>query len=139
MWINDSIATSPERVIAALNSFSEPIVLLAGGRDKKLPWDEFAVMAAQRCKALVCFGEHGPAIAEHVRRVKGMLSHSTLKTIKVVNTLGKAVETAAHELAAPGDVVLLSPGATSYDAYQDFEERGEHFRELVKSLPKKRL
>lgn len=138
LWINDSIATSPDRVIAALESFKEPIVLLVGGRDKKLPWEELAVMAVNRCKALVCFGEHGPAIAEHMRRARGMISTAMLNRINVVQDLEKGVEL-AEQLAAPGDVVLLSPGATSYDAYKDFEERGDHFRKLVEQVRRKRL
>ncbi|KAB2857438.1 MAG: UDP-N-acetylmuramoyl-L-alanine--D-glutamate ligase, partial [Anaerolineae bacterium] len=138
LWVNDSIATSPERVIAALESFKEPIVLLLGGRDKKLPWEELAAIAVNRCKALVCFGEHGPAIAEHARRARGMTSTGMLNRVNVVSDLAKAVEL-AEQLASGGDVVLLSPGATSYDAYKDFEERGEHFRQLVERVRRKRM
>ena len=57
-WVNDSIATAPERVIAALRSFDEPVVLLAGGRDKKLPWSR-SPLAAERCRAVIAFGEFG--------------------------------------------------------------------------------
>jgi UDP-N-acetylmuramoylalanine--D-glutamate ligase len=130
-YVNDSIATAPERVIAALRSFEEPLILLAGGRDKKLPWAEMAMLTAQRVRYLLTFGEHGPAIAEHVRAAR--LLGGQLENIENVKTLEEAV-TRAAEIAHQGDVVLLSPGGTSYDAYVDFAERGEHFRELVKRL-----
>lgn len=130
-YVNDSIATAPERVIAALRSFTEPIILLAGGRDKKLPWTEFATLAAQRVKYLVTFGEFGPNIAQYVRAAR--LFGGILEDIHICSTLDEALKRAA-ELAVPGDVVLLSPGGTSYDAYTDFAERGEHFRILVASL-----
>src|SRR3972149_2718774 len=70
-WYNDSIASAPERVVAALNSFEEPIVLLAGGRDKKLPWEDFARLATTRVKHLVFFGEAGPLIQRAVEAAGG--------------------------------------------------------------------
>jgi UDP-N-acetylmuramoylalanine--D-glutamate ligase len=130
-YVNDSIATAPERVIAALRSFDEPIVLLAGGRDKKLPWGEMAALAAQKVRYLVTFGEHGPAIAEYVRAAR--LLGGRLEGIDTFRTLDEAVQRAA-EVARQGDVVLLSPGGTSYDSYVDFAARGDHFKELVNAL-----
>lgn len=130
-YVNDSIATAPERVIAALRSFTEPIILLAGGRDKKLPWDELLMFVAQRVKHLITFGEFGEQIAAMARRFQ--MPSSTLKSVTYLATLDVAVKHAA-DIAQSGDVVLLSPGCTSYDAYQDFEERGEHFRMLVSAL-----
>lgn len=130
-WVNDSIATSPERVIAALNSFKEPIILLAGGRDKNLPWGEFAHVAQERCKAVICFGEYGSMIAEHLRQVNPRPAKGT--RVIEVDFLEDAVSEAA-KLAVGGDVVLLSPGGTSFDTYKDFEARGEHFRKLVERL-----
>lgn len=129
-WVNDSIATTPERASAALRSFEEPIVLLAGGRDKKLPWDEFAALAHQRVKHLIVFGEAAPLIANAVGR------HRAPQALPIAHCadLAEAVHVAAA-VAAPGDVVLLSPGGTSFDAYKDFEARGQHFRELVAALP----
>lgn len=145
-WYDDSIATAPERTLAALRSFEEPIVLLAGGRDKKLPWEGLADETVRRVRRLVTFGEAGPMIA---RIVKTKLNGATpglrpspllgggeggrLEGIAQVETLKEAVETAAH-LARPGDVVLLSPGGTSFDAFRDFAERGDKFKELVQSL-----
>lgn len=134
-WYDDSIATTPERALAALRSFEEPIVLLAGGRDKKLPWDEFAVEVLSRVRHLVTFGEAGPMIAEVVgRRFSESRSPETrLEQITPVATLEEAVQVAAR-VARPGDVVLLSPGGTSFDAFRDFAARGERFKELVRAL-----
>jgi UDP-N-acetylmuramoylalanine--D-glutamate ligase len=131
-WINDSIATSPERAVAGLRSFDpsrDSLILLAGGKDKKLPWNEFAEEVLQRVGYLIGFGHSGAMIVETVRG----LAESTQRTVPgtaIVLRLEEAVELAARS-ARPGTVVLLSPGGTSYDAYRDFEARGEHFRALV--------
>ena len=129
-WINDSIATAPERASAALRSFSEPLVLLAGGRDKNLPWAEFAALAVQTCRAVITFGEFGPQVAAHIAQAQAQASGGRLEHVHQVEDLPAAVA-AARSLAQRGDVVLLSPGGTSYDAYQDFAARGQHFRDLV--------
>jgi UDP-N-acetylmuramoylalanine--D-glutamate ligase len=137
-WYNDSIATAPERSLAALRSFARPIVLLAGGRDKDLMWDEFAAEVRSRVRHLVAFGEVGPMIARlfdgyaDEPRTAGPRS-LLLESVTRVDTMDQAVEAAAA-LAQAGDVVLLSPGGTSFDAYRDFAERGERFRELVRSM-----
>jgi len=134
-WYNDSIATAPERSLAALRSFDEPIVLLAGGRDKKLPWDEFAAETVRRVRRLVTFGEAGPMIAGVMEETGrgGDRERGRLEKVMQVGTLEEAVETAAR-LARPGEVVLLSPGGTSFDAFGDFAERGDRFKELVQEL-----
>lgn len=137
-WINDSIATTPERAVAALRSFDEPIILLAGGRDKKLPWSEFAALAHQRVKHLIVFGEAADLIADAVmqppRSGPGVsATEGTTVPLTRCTDLAEAVA-AASRVATPGDVVLLSPGGTSFDAYKDFEARGRHFRALVDPL-----
>ena len=126
IWVNDSIATSPERAIAGLRSFTEPVVLLMGGRDKNLDLDGLRELARQRCHAIVCFGESG---ALFHNAMKEAVADCTL-----VSTLPEAVE-AASARVQPGDVVLLSPAGTSFDAYPNFEARGEAFRQLVRALP----
>jgi len=131
-WYDDSIATAPERSLAALRSFDEPIVLLAGGRDKKLLWDEFAAETVRRVRRLVTFGEAGPMIAGVVEETKRG-AEERLEEVTQVGTLEEAVEAAAR-LARPGEVVLLSPGGTSFDAFCDFAERGDRFKELVQRL-----
>jgi len=127
-YVNDSIATAPERVIAALKSYDEPMILLAGGADKKLPWDEMVLLALQKTRHIIAFGRDGDIVVNTVKKFTGGTSHVTR-----VQTLDEAV-TLAAQLAQAGDVVLLSPGGTSYDAYTDFAERGEHFRRLVAGL-----
>jgi len=125
-WINDSIATAPERAMAALKAFSEPIVLLAGGRDKAMEWDAWAEMVTQRVKSVILFGDLANMLAEK-------LAAHQHPDFRQVSTVTEAVEVAA-ETAVSGDIVLLSPGGTSYDAFQDFEERGRLFRQLVNEL-----
>jgi UDP-N-acetylmuramoylalanine--D-glutamate ligase len=131
-WINDSIATAPERVLAALDAYHEyPLVLLLGGRDKDLPWDALAREAVRSCHAVITFGEAGLMIAEKIAAQRAAQGDDT--RLEQASTLEAAVDLAA-DLADEGDVVLLSPGGTSYDAYEDFAARGVHFRELVKRL-----
>jgi UDP-N-acetylmuramoylalanine--D-glutamate ligase len=131
-WINDSIATSPERAVAGLRSFGRgggALILLAGGKDKNLPWEEFAAEVVERVDFLIGFGQAGPMIVqrvqEHARYVQRRPPSSA-----ITQRLDEAVELAARA-AEEGSIVLLSPGGTSYDAYKDFEARGEHFRRLV--------
>jgi UDP-N-acetylmuramoylalanine--D-glutamate ligase len=133
-WYNDSIATTPERTVAALQSFDSPVVLLGGGRDKHLPWGEMAVLTWRKVRHLILFGEAADLIEAAMRNSKEAAHDSPYPTqIHQAGTLPKAVALAAR-LAQPGDVVLLSPGGTSFDAYRDFVARGEHFRELVRGL-----
>jgi len=134
-YYNDSIATSPERTVAALRSFDQPIVLLAGGRDKHLPWDEMARLTLQKARRLILFGEAAPIIEEAIRvsSLEFRVPKDLGRLVYRCQSLDEAVEVAAKE-AEPGDVVLLSPGGTSFDAFRDFVERGERFRELVKAL-----
>ncbi|MBI3172418.1 MAG: UDP-N-acetylmuramoyl-L-alanine--D-glutamate ligase [Chloroflexi bacterium] len=127
-WYNDSIATAPERTMAAVRAFEEPIVLLLGGRDKDLPWDDLAALIHQRVDHVVLFGEAAEKIEKAVAG-----SGSRPQTLTRCETLEQAVLQAA-EVAEAGDVVLLSPGGTSYDAFKDFAERGERFREWVLKL-----
>jgi UDP-N-acetylmuramoylalanine--D-glutamate ligase len=140
-WYDDSIATAPERSVAALRSFEEPIVLLAGGRDKNLPWDGFAEETVQTVRRLITFGEAGPMIARVVEEKLASeqggegatAQEGRLEGLTQVGTLEEAVEMAAR-LARQGDIVLLSPGGTSFDAFRDFAERGDRFKELVRQL-----
>jgi UDP-N-acetylmuramoylalanine--D-glutamate ligase len=127
-YVNDSIATAPERALAAVNAFSEPLVLLAGGRDKEMVWDRWARRVAQRVRHVVLFGELASTLEDHLRaQDKGC------PDVTRVGTLEEAV-LVASKAAHAGDVVLLAPGGTSYDAFRDFEERGRRFRELVARL-----
>jgi len=129
-YYNDSIATTPQRALAALRSFQEPVVLLLGGRDKHLPLEELAEEAVRRCRAVVLFGEAAPKLEAALQEAMARHGDCPGPSLVRVGPLEEAVE-AARALARPGDVVLLSPACTSYDAYENFEERGRHFRELV--------
>ncbi|MGH2607020.1 MAG: glutamate ligase domain-containing protein, partial [Anaerolineales bacterium] len=134
-WYDDSIATAPERTLAALRSFEEPIVLLAGGRDKDLPWEEFALAVCRRVDHLILFGEAAPKIERVVRAEQARIAERGGRpfTIEVVTGLVAAVAAAARRVE-PGDVVLLSPGGTSFDEFPDFAARGDRFQELVQRL-----
>ncbi|RIK43144.1 MAG: UDP-N-acetylmuramoyl-L-alanine--D-glutamate ligase [Chloroflexi bacterium] len=137
IWINDSIATSPERAVAALRSFSpgaQTLILLAGGKDKNLPWERFAEEVIERVSYLIGFGQAGAMIVNTVQDHARYLRRPAPNTA-VVQRLDEAVELAARVAQirprCGNTVVLLSPGGTSYDAYKDFEARGAHFRQLV--------
>jgi len=130
-YYDDSIATTPDRVIAGLRSFDRPIVLLGGGRDKHLPLGHWATEVTRRCIGVVCFGEAGWLLEAALRTVWNKPS-----CLVRVASLEEAVP-AAQDLANPGDIVLLSPACTSFDAYPNFEVRGEHFKRLVAALPER--
>ena len=127
-YYNDSIATSPERAIAALKSFTEPIVLLAGGRDKHLPWEDWGELVERTVVQLIVFGEAAQLIESVLDRL-GLRS----PPVHRAEGLGHAVKL-AHSLAPPGSVVLFSPGGTSFDAYRDYAERGDDFKRSVENL-----
>ena len=124
-WINDSIATSPERTVAALEAVAEPAILLLGGREKALPLEKLRAAAIERCRAAICFGEAATPFADALA--------GAVETVARVETLDEAVAAAAA-LARDGDAVLLSPAGTSFDAYPRFEARGDAFAALVASL-----
>jgi UDP-N-acetylmuramoylalanine--D-glutamate ligase len=131
-YFNDSIATTPGRLVAALHSYHEPIVLLAGGRDKNLPWEDAARLIIHKTHDLFLFGEAAELIAKAIEKVRHEITN-TYTTVHRCTNLEEAVNLAA-QLAQPGDVVLLSPGCASFDAFRDYIERGERFRELVNKL-----
>jgi UDP-N-acetylmuramoylalanine--D-glutamate ligase len=129
-WYNDSIATAPERSMAAIRSFNEPLVLMLGGRDKDLPWKELAELVHQRVDHVVVFGEASEKILNALGPVK---NGQRPYTVSQCQGLQEAIHMAAS-VSQPGDVVLLSPGGTSFDEFIDFEQRGERFRLWVNQL-----
>ena len=132
-WVNDSIATTPERLLAALNSYEEPLILLIGGADKDLAWESAVQLASKKARHIVIFGKDGDKqVATKVMTLLDLLRVDSNRISRVEN-LEAAVRRAA-QVAEAGDVVLFSPGGTSYDAYADFAARGEHFRQLVSAL-----
>ncbi len=130
-WVNDSIATAPERTMAAIRSFDEPLVLMLGGRDKDLPWEDLAALVRERVDHVVVFGQ----AAEKILGALGNATSAEKRPYSVdqCDELQGAVCQAA-EVAEMGDVVLLSPGGTSFDQFNDFAERGEWFRKWVQEL-----
>ncbi len=127
-FVDDSIATAPERSIAALQAYDEPVVLIAGGRDKHLPMQAWAGLIAKRVKHVVLLGEMGDMVEAAIHTVD-----PTYGAISRAATMDEAIAQAAR-VSRSGDVVLLSPGGTSYDMYTDFEERGRDFARAVAEL-----
>lgn len=129
-WYNDSIATAPERSMAAINSFNEPLVLLLGGRDKNLPWEQLVELVHARVDHVVLFGE----AAAMIEKALGPVQEGQ-KPFSITRCTGlQDAVRAAGSIATPGSVVLLSPGGTSFDEFKDFEERGEVFQKWVHQL-----
>lgn len=131
-YYNDSIATTPARAMAGLNAFETPVVLIAGGYDKKLPFDEFGKAVVKRAKAVVLLGVTADQIQQAIEHGAQGLYRKAPPVVRVAS-LDEAVKEAAR-LAEPGDVVLLSPACASYDLFLNFEERGQRFRDLVRGL-----
>ena len=123
-WYNDSKATTPESTFRALEAFREPIVLIAGGRNKGMDLDPLARAIAGRALALVAMGETGDDLVQRVRAYG-------LSRAERATDLADAVRRAARS-APPGSVVLLSPAFASYDMFQDFEDRGRRFKAAVR-------
>ena len=126
-YVNDSIATTPERTLAGLRAFDRPVVLLLGGRDKHLPLETLAREAHRRCRAVVLYGEAADLIDGALREAAPSGDGPALARAR---DFPEAVAK-AREQALPGDVVLLSPACTSYDVFANFEERGREFKRLV--------
>jgi len=126
-WYNDSIGSSPSRTIAGLKAFSQKVILIAGGYDKHIPYDPLGPVAAETVKVAILMGATAPAIEEAIR-------HCSNLPIVRVSGMEEAVNTAAA-MAVEGDIVFMSPASASFDMYKNFEVRGNHFRDLVNSLP----
>lgn len=123
-FINDSKATSVGATMAAINTFSQPVVLIAGGRDKGGDFRPLKQLVPNRIKALVLVGEAKEKIN---RVVKGAVP--IIQTSSFLQAVKKA-----YQVADPGEVVLLSPMCTSFDMFNDFEHRGQIFKKIVKNL-----
>lgn len=124
LFINDSKGTNPDAAEKALYAFEEPIVLIAGGKNKGLDFHDFMKTVKEQVKSLVLVGS---AAAELEQAAKDTGIRHYLRA----ETFAEAVELAIAE-AEPGDVVLLSPACTSWDMFKSYEERGEFFKELVR-------
>ena len=130
-YYNDSIASSPSRTIAGLRSFHQKVILIAGGYDKKIPYDELGPEIVKSVKTLVLVGATAPKIRDAVIKAPGYETGTPV--ILERECLQMAVNT-ARAMAEPGDIVLLSPASASFDQFKNFEERGNAFKEFVRQL-----
>lgn len=130
-YYNDSIASSPTRTIAGLRSFDQKLILIAGGYDKKIPYEPLAPEILQHVKVLVLMGATGPRIEKAVREHPDFAASGLV--ILHAEGMRDAVEK-ARQAAHPGDIVSLSPASASFDLYPNFEVRGQDYKAIVNSL-----
>ena len=129
-FYNDSLATTPESTLVALDAFEEPLVVLVGGSDKGSDFGPLArALAEKPVKGVALMGTTGPRIGELIARHD---PHGRVERKRCENFREAVVW--ADSLANPGDVVLLSPGCASYDWFRNFADRGNQFREFVEEL-----
>lgn len=130
-WYNDSIATTPSRTIAGLHAFPQPVIVIAGGYDKKIPFAPLAPELIAHAKLAILLGDTAPAIRDAIT------SHEHYREgapeIVMVVSLEEAVQV-ARQKAGAGDVVTLSPACASFDMFKDYKVRGLRFKELVNAL-----
>ena len=132
-WYNDSIGTSPTRTMrGTLSLYDEKIILIAGGYDKHLAYDELGAMIPEKVKLLVLLGATADKIEEATRAAASY--REGCPDIRRVGSMEEAVAL-CDSLAQDGDIVTLSPASASFDLYRNFEERGDHFKRLVLELP----
>lgn len=123
-WFNDSKSTNVDSLKVALESFSEKVILIAGGMEKDSDYSVLNELIARKVKVIILFGSGAEFLS--------MQWKGTVKTL-LVNNLEEAVEK-VQMLAEQGNTILLSPGCASFDQYNNFEERGNHFKQLVQAL-----
>ncbi len=124
-YINDSKATNLDAVEKALHAQSKPVILIAGGKDKGFTFDPLRSLVKEKVRSTILIGE----MAESIRRCWSGAVRS-----EIANSLADAVER-AHAIAKPGEIVLFSPGTSSFDMFKSYAERGDQFRALVQALP----
>ena len=124
-YVNDSKATNLDAVDKALRAQSKPVILIAGGKDKGFSFDPLRSLVKEKVRSTILIGE----MADSIRRSWSGAVHS-----EIANSLADAVER-AHVVAKPGDVVLFSPGTSSFDMFKSYADRGDQFRTLVQALP----
>jgi UDP-N-acetylmuramoylalanine--D-glutamate ligase len=124
-YINDSKATNLDAVEKALHAQSKPVILIAGGKDKGFTFDPLRSLVKEKVRSTILIGE----MAESIRRCWSGAVRS-----EIANSLADAVER-AHAIAKPGEIVLFSPGTSSFDMFKTYAERGDQFRALVQALP----
>ena len=130
-YYNDSIASSPTRTIAGLRSFKEKVILIAGGYDKKIPFDVLGPEVIEHVKYLVLTGATAGKIRAAVEATPGY-NGSNPKIVEIDDF--KDAVLAAHRVALPGDVVIMSPACASFDKFKNFMLRGEAFKKIINEL-----
>ena len=135
-FYNDSIASSPTRAVATLNSFCGKVILIAGGKDKKISYEKIGKTIHEKVKALFLIGDTKNAIKKSY--LDFMKENKIQKTIHICEceTYEEVVEK-AYMIASSGDNIVLSPASTSFDRFKNFEERGNLYKKLVKGLQDK--
>lgn len=123
-WYNDSKSTTPVSTIAALDGIEEPKILIAGGYDKHIPFDELGKVIVARAKAVVLLGQTADSIQKAIENAGGGVA------IRRVTSMPEAVEV-CRQLAVPGDVVLMSPACASWDMFENYQQRARVFAESV--------
>ncbi len=130
-WYNDSIATSPTRVLAGLNSFSQKLIVIAGGYDKKIPFEPLAQPVNEKVKVLILMG----VTADKIEKAVTECEYYDPENLKIIRaTSMEDAVSKARDIAQNGDIVTLSPACASFDLYPNFEARGRHFKDLVNNL-----
>ncbi|MBA3826382.1 MAG: UDP-N-acetylmuramoyl-L-alanine--D-glutamate ligase [Ktedonobacterales bacterium] len=135
-FYDDSIATSPSRAMAGLRAFTTPILLVAGGKNKELPWDDFAKQIVRRVRAVTVMGVSSDFILTAIEAAQATIPPAEQQLRQVIRVT--SIEEAVARLAATattGDTVLLSPGCASHDMFTNYEERGRRFADAVRALP----
>ena len=130
-YYNDSIASSPTRTIAGLKSFPQKVLLIAGGYDKKIPYDVLGPHICRHTKTVYLCGATAPKIRAAIEAAP---EYTPGQPELVDCTDLRDATLKAHSDAKPGDVVLMSPASASFDMFKNFEVRGKYFKELVKGL-----
>jgi UDP-N-acetylmuramoylalanine--D-glutamate ligase len=124
-YVNDSKATNLDAVEKALRAQTKPVILIAGGKDKGFTFDPLRSLVKEKVRSTILIGE----MAERVAR-----SWSGVVKSEIASSLADAVER-AHAVAKPGEIVLFSPGTSSFDMFKSYADRGDQFRALVQALP----
>ncbi|NLP13760.1 MAG: UDP-N-acetylmuramoyl-L-alanine--D-glutamate ligase [Clostridium sp.] len=135
-FYNDSIASSPTRTIAGLNSFNEKVILIAGGYDKNIPYDAMGKILTEKVKGLVLIGQTASKIEKCFCDEVERTGRGEDIPVYRCNSLEEAVYT-AYDFATQGDVIILSPASASFDMFKNFEERGNRFKEIVNAIEAK--
>ncbi len=125
-YYNDSIASSPTRAIAGLRSFDQKLIIIAGGYDKHLPFDEYGFELKKHASHLILMGDTAPLI-------KKAAEAADMTDITMASSMEEAVRI-AKRIAKEGDIVMLSPACASFDMFKNFMVRGNVFKEAVNNL-----